>query len=104
MDQRANIKFCYKLGKTATETREMLVQVYGSEAVSRKLFTNGANAFAKGRKLLRMSHVRVGHRKHNPRNGREIRQMLAQDRQLTLRLIVEELGYSTDTVQTIIRG
>ncbi|KAJ4436883.1 hypothetical protein ANN_17015 [Periplaneta americana] len=28
MEQRANIKFCYKLGKTATETHGMLVQVY----------------------------------------------------------------------------
>ena len=36
MEQRVNIKFCYKLGKTATETHEMLVQVYGTEAVSRK--------------------------------------------------------------------
>ena len=35
MEQRAN-KFCYKLGKTATESCEMLVQVYGREAVSRK--------------------------------------------------------------------
>ncbi len=31
-----NIKFCYKLLKTATETHGMLVHVYGSEAVSRK--------------------------------------------------------------------
>ena len=36
MEQRANIKFCYKLGKTSTKTRELLVQVYGMEAVIRK--------------------------------------------------------------------
>ena len=36
MEQCANIKFCYKLDKTATDTREMLVQVYGREAVRRK--------------------------------------------------------------------
>ena len=27
MEQRANIKFCYKLGETAMETREILVHV-----------------------------------------------------------------------------
>ena len=35
-EQQVNIKFCYKLGKTVTEKHEMLVQVYGTEAVSRK--------------------------------------------------------------------
>jgi len=37
MEQRVNIKFCYKLGKTVTETHEMLVQVYGMEAVEQKM-------------------------------------------------------------------
>jgi hypothetical protein len=30
-----NIKFCYKLGKMATETHEMLVPVYRTKVVSR---------------------------------------------------------------------
>ncbi|GBN52869.1 hypothetical protein AVEN_87312-1 [Araneus ventricosus] len=33
MEQRVNIKFCFKLGRTATETREMLVKV---DAVNKK--------------------------------------------------------------------
>jgi hypothetical protein len=33
--QRSNTKCCFKLGKTATETRGMLVRVYG-DAASRK--------------------------------------------------------------------
>ena len=44
----------------------MLVQVYEREAVSRNVFTNDSNAFAMGRKRLRMSHVRVGHRQTEP--------------------------------------
>jgi len=40
-----NIKFCYKLGKTVTETHEMLVQVYGTEAVSRKCVYNWFKRF-----------------------------------------------------------
>ena len=62
MERRAN-KFCNKFVKTATVTREVLVQVYGRKAVSRKY----VYAFAKGRQRLRMmSHVRVGHRQVEP--------------------------------------
>jgi hypothetical protein len=36
IEQRTNMKFCFKLGKTATETHEMLVRVYADAAVSQK--------------------------------------------------------------------
>ncbi|XP_041379219.1 histone-lysine N-methyltransferase SETMAR-like [Gigantopelta aegis] len=35
LEQRANIKFCVKLGKSATESLEMLKQAYRNEAMSR---------------------------------------------------------------------
>ena len=35
MEQRMNIKFCFKLGKTAAETVEMMRQVYGDNCLSR---------------------------------------------------------------------
>ena len=66
METSANIKFCYKLGKTAMKTHEMLVQVYGREAMSRKGVYKWFKRFAKGRKWLRMSHVQVSHRKAEP--------------------------------------
>jgi hypothetical protein len=34
MEQRLSIKFCVKLGKSSTETYEMLQTVYGDEALS----------------------------------------------------------------------
>ena len=33
--QEANIKFCFKLGKTAAETHQMIQKVYGDECSSR---------------------------------------------------------------------
>jgi hypothetical protein len=33
MDQRANIKFYYKMGKTAAETFQLIKQAYGDNAV-----------------------------------------------------------------------
>ena len=35
VEQRTNIKFCVKLGKTATETFNMLLEVYGDSCMSR---------------------------------------------------------------------
>ena len=35
MEQRANIKFCFKLGKTAAETVELMRQVYRDNCLSR---------------------------------------------------------------------
>ncbi|KAJ4427673.1 hypothetical protein ANN_25322 [Periplaneta americana] len=104
MEQRVNIKFCYKLGKTATETHGMLVQVYGEEAVSRKCVYEWFKRFRDGKETI----------EDEPRSGRpstsrtpemieKVRQMLAQDRRLTLRLIAEELDISKDTVHTIVR-
>jgi len=35
MEQRAIIKFCFKLGKIAAETVELMRQVYGNNCLSR---------------------------------------------------------------------
>ena len=35
MEQRANIKFCFKLRKTAAEAVELMRQVYGDNCLSR---------------------------------------------------------------------
>lgn len=35
IEQRANIKFCFKLGKTFTETHQLMKKVYGDDCPSR---------------------------------------------------------------------
>ena len=52
MEQRATIKFRYKLGKTATETLEMFMQVYGREAVSIKCVYKWFKRFQKGKECM----------------------------------------------------
>ena len=34
VEQRVNVKFCVKLGKSATETYDLLKKVYGDECLS----------------------------------------------------------------------
>jgi hypothetical protein len=35
MEQRANLKFCFRLGKTTAENRRCFLAVYGKETLSR---------------------------------------------------------------------
>ena len=84
------------------ETREILVQVYKREAVSRKCVYEWFKCFCKGKETTEVEPF--SDRPSTSRNPEMIEkvQMLAQDWQLALRLIVEELGISKDTVHTII--
>jgi len=41
--QRICIKFCFKIGKTATETYQFLQQAYGEDAVGRKCLTGSVD-------------------------------------------------------------
>ncbi|GBM79959.1 Putative uncharacterized protein FLJ37770 [Araneus ventricosus] len=103
MEQSVNIKFCFKLGRTATETHEMLVKVYGVDAVSKKCVFEWFKRFRD-----EMEDV-----KDEPRSGRpptsttsdnieRVRRMIADDRRLSLRMIAEELQISLDSVSNII--
>jgi transposase len=43
-----NLKFCFKLGKSGTETHEMLVEVYGDAAITRKTVYKWSERFRSG--------------------------------------------------------
>jgi hypothetical protein len=45
-EQRVNIKFCVKLGKTATETLHLLRNVYGDKTLSQALVFEWYRQFA----------------------------------------------------------
>jgi uncharacterized membrane protein len=66
VEQRVNIKFCDKLRKTAVETHEMLVLVYGAEAVSRKCVYDRFKRFRDGKETA----------EREPRAGRSVTAVL----------------------------
>ena len=49
IEQRINIKFCVKHGKTATETLKMLCDVYGDSSLSRTRVFEWHKRFVEGR-------------------------------------------------------
>jgi hypothetical protein len=48
MEYRTNIKLCFKLGKTAAETVEMMRQVYGENCLSRAQICRWYERFKSG--------------------------------------------------------
>ena len=62
IEQRANIKFRFKLGKTFTETHQMMQQVYGSDCLSRETINESFRRFKDGRE-----HLTDGERSGRPR-------------------------------------
>jgi histone-lysine N-methyltransferase SETMAR len=103
MKQRVNIKFCVKLGKTPTETCEMLQTVYGDEALSRSRVSEWFKRFNGRREDLQ----------HDPRSGRpstsqnadtiaNVREIVTRDRRLTLRIISDESNINKKTIYQIL--
>jgi hypothetical protein len=51
-EQWADVKFCQKLGKSASETFQMNKQAYGEEALGRSAMFKYHKRFAQGRDTL----------------------------------------------------
>jgi hypothetical protein len=62
-EQRANINFCQKLGKSRSETFNMMKQVYGEEALGRSAVFKWHQRFAQGETVWRMMSVVVGQKR-----------------------------------------
>ena len=57
VEQRANIKFCFKLGKTFTESHQMMKKVYSDNCLSRSRIREWFKRFQNGRETM---NVRAG--------------------------------------------
>ncbi|GBM93968.1 Putative uncharacterized protein FLJ37770 [Araneus ventricosus] len=85
MEQRVNIKFCFKLGRTATETHEMLVK---ADAVSKKCAFERFKRFRDGKEDVKDEPLSGRPpTSTTPDNIERVRRMLADDRRLFLRMI-----------------
>jgi hypothetical protein len=49
LEQRINIKFCAKIGKSATETLQMLTEAYGADAMKMTSVFEWHRRFKEGR-------------------------------------------------------
>lgn len=103
MEQRAAIKFCFKSGKTASETFEMMQKAYGSECLSRSKVFEWFSRFKNGRDSLE-DDSRAGRpvTARNDENVNRVRALLDDNRRTSIKNIAGQLGIATGTVHSIL--
>lgn len=102
-EQRVCIKFCVKLGKSATETLDMLRQAFGDQALSRARCFQWHSRF-KGGQTSTEDDQRSGRPSTSttPENIEKIRQLIHEDRRRTIREICDMVGIGYGICQAIL--
>lgn len=104
LEQRISIKFCVKLHKSASETHHLLKEAYGKEVMSRARVFDWHKRFKEGREDVRddaRSGRPVTHR--TGENIQKVKDLVCSNRQLTVRMIAEELNLDKETVRLILK-
>ena len=103
IEQRINLKFLIRLGKTPTETFSLLQEVYRDATMSRTRVFEWHKRFREGREDV----------EDDPRSGRpttsrtnknveRVREKVRSDRRLTVRMIADKLNMNSERVWRII--
>ncbi|EGI60514.1 FLJ37770-like protein, partial [Acromyrmex echinatior] len=104
VEQRIVVKFHVKLGKTATETYNLLKEVYGHECLSRARVFEWFKRFQDGRE-----DVEDDSRPGRPSTSKtddniEIGNLVRSDRRLSIRAIGETVGIDKECVRQILHN
>jgi transposase len=103
MEQQLAIKFCFKAGKSVTETLQMVNAAYGNQALSCSNVFLWYGQFCDEREDIE-DDPRSGRPTEcrNDNNVEKISQLLLQNRHLSLRMIADEVNIGKDTVRKIV--
>ena len=99
VEHRVNVKFCVKLGKSATETCDLLKKVYGDECLSRTQGFEWVEMFKEERE-------EIGDNQHPGRpstskidtNIEKISEIVWQNHRLSIRAVAELINIDKETV------
>jgi transposase len=96
MEQRANIKSCFKLGKTAAETVELMRQVYGDNCLSRAQIFRWYARFKSGVETTE-DEARPGRPFYVRNEGlnAKVRERIREERCATVRMMADEFGVNS---------
>jgi len=103
LEQRTNIKFLVKPGKIGNEVSKMLVQVYGDNAMKKTSVYKWVKRFSEGRESV-TDEERSGRpaASRTEENIAKIRQIVRENRRLTVRSITEQVNIDRVTVREIL--
>jgi len=102
-EQRVCVKFCFKLGKTATETWKILQQAFGDECMSRTQYFEWYSRFK-----TRRTSIDKDSRSGRPSTLTDyvhidaVLHLILQNHRLTIREIAEDVGISFGLCQAIL--
>ena len=103
MEQKANIKFCFKLGKTAAVTVELMRQVYGDNCLSRARLFRWYARFKSGVETNE-DEARPG-RPFSVRNEgliAKVRKQIQEEHCVTVRMMADEFGVNREMTRQIL--
>jgi hypothetical protein len=100
--QRINIKFCFKLGKTFTETYEMMKTIYGDQCMSHTRCYDRFKRFKDGQQSTHDEpHLRQPTMSCDNTHVGQVRKIVHSNRPLTVRETPEECNISTGSCHDI---
>ena len=104
LEERYVIKFCFRLGKNATETYGMLQTASGPSCMNRASVSEWHKRFKEGRECVR-DDERCGRSKEvrTPELIGQIKNFMDKDRRVSIQTISTQFDVSVRTVHTIIR-
>jgi len=104
LEQRINIKFCVKIGNSASETLALLTVTYDECAVKKSSVFEWHRLFKEGREDVQ-DDPRSGQPKtqRTDENVDRVRTLVRSDRRLGVRVIAEELNMNRETVRQIVK-
>ena len=102
-EQSCAIKFCVKLGESATVNYEKLQRAYGEHSVSRAQVFRWHKSFLEGREQVE-DEARAGRPSTSKKkyNVERLKSLVRSERRLTLRMISSELNLNRFTVHQIL--
>ncbi|UYV61904.1 hypothetical protein LAZ67_1007029 [Cordylochernes scorpioides] len=103
--QRVCIEFCFKLGKTASESFQMLKQAFKEDFLSQSRTFEWFARFKAGRTSVK-DDIHTGRPLsiRNPENALKIKSSIEENPRITIRELSEDLDISFGTYQTIIKN
>ena len=104
LEERYGIKFCFKLGKKATETYGMLQTAFGASCMNRASVFEWHKRFKEGRESVR-DDERCGRSKEvrTPELIGQIKNIMDKDRRVSIETISAQFDVSVGNVHIIIR-
>ena len=104
LEERYAIKFCFKLGKNATETYGMLQTAFRPSCMNRAWVFEWHKRFKEGRESVR-DDERCGRSKkvRTPELIGQIKNFMDKDRRVSIETVSAQFDVSVATVHTIIR-